>query len=227
MSESREAAYLRQVLALDPNDDAVAMLRLRRDFLQPSDIVVAHVIDDDDVDLRLRMLRILADVRLEFWTMPGDQLLRQLAALTSSGHAETAAAASRLQQVAVQRAALIKLRSDDRAHRAFVDTLTQVLLSTASEANRLREREQRWMRPSTNPNYNRARYAIQAAVRVIHANYPEVFALEEAWLSELLEYNPEAEVESQGMQQAFGIAVLALVVGTLLIMFAIVAWIFG
>jgi hypothetical protein len=227
MSETREAVYLRQVLALDPQSDAAEMLRLRRDYLQPSDVVMAHIIDDDDVDLRLRMLRLLADVRLEFWTMPADHLLRQLAALTSSGHAETAAAATRLLQIAQQRASLIKLRSDTRAHRAFVDTLTQVLLSTASEANRQREREQRWMRPSTNANYKRARYAIQATVRVIQANYPEVFALEEAWLSELLEYNPEAEVESEGAQQAFGLLVFLLLGVMILLMYTVVRGVFG
>ena len=37
MSESREANYLRRVLALDPQSDAAEMLRLRRDYLQPSD----------------------------------------------------------------------------------------------------------------------------------------------------------------------------------------------
>jgi hypothetical protein len=227
MVESRETLYLRQVLALVPHDEAEAILRLRRDFLEPSDLVVAHVIDDDDIDARSRMLRLLADVRLDFWTMPAEQLQRQLTALQRAGNAETAAAAARLQHVAAERPALLKLRADPHVHPAFIETLTRVFLSPAADANRLREREQRWMRPSTNTNYKRARHTIQATVRVIRASYPGVFALEEAWLSELLEYNPEEEVESEGRQQLFGCLLMVLVMLALFAMYAIVRGIFS
>jgi hypothetical protein len=96
-----------------------------------------------------------------------------------------------------------------------------------SEANRLREHEQRWMRPSTNEHYRGARNAIQSTVRVIRASYPGVYALEDAWLTEILEYNPEEEVENETTSAFLGCSFLLFVALMFYAMFLVVRWIFG
>lgn len=204
MTESRDTLYLREVLALDPVAEAARILRLRHNYRERSTAVVAESILADE-DLRTRSVRILNTARRDFWTLSEEALAHQLAIVQNAGPPETVAAATRLGRVAAERASLAQLRSTPEAHPAFVEKLSQVLLSPISEANQLREREKRWMQPSANPNYRAARSSIQSTVRVIRSRFPRLFMLEEAWLTELLEYDPDEEVEDKQAQDLLAV----------------------
>ena len=233
MNDSRESAYLQHVLALDPQSESEAILQRRRDFLQPADVVVAELAHDDlgggelpGGDLRTQMLHRLNGVRREFWSLPPELLERELSSLLSVAHPETTAAARRLRQVAGQRETIDRLLKEPSVHPAFVRSLAAVLVAPPAEANRLREREHRWMRPEQNPQFDTSRRAIQGTANFVRVNYPQVFLLEEAWLTELLEYNPVEETEDESGNTLFGFLMLAGLGATLFIIVAIIGLIF-
>ena len=229
MHASHETTYLQEVLALDPRTDAEAILRRRREFLQPPEVVLAELTEEDsaDGDLRTRLLQRLGAVRQAFWRLDADELAERLSSLQRAAHAEIATAADRLRQVAAQREAILRLSTDPVLHPAFVKALREILIAPAAEANRLREREHRHMRPEQNEHYRSAWSAVQGTARVIRSRYPHVFALEEAWLTELIEYNPVEETADESANVRFGLAVLVGFVVTLAAIVGIVDWIFS
>ena len=194
MSDSRESRYLENVLALDPQDDAAQILQLRREFVQPAEVVMAEIAYDDGTTLRARMQRRINELRQEFWRLDDAALQSRLEVIERAAGPETAIAAARLREVAQQRHDLQKLRNHHWSDDRFVDILMQIVIATPAEANRLREREYRWMRPPVDGGrYESARRAIQGTTRLIREQYPAVFGLEETWLTEVLEYNPVDE----------------------------------
>lgn len=229
MTDDRDREYLQEVLALDPRSEAGTVLQKRREFLQPSDVVLARLSDGehDAGDLRMRMLFRLANLRRKFWQLDGDDLERELSSLQNVAHAETVTAATRLQRVAAQRDDIRRLLADPAAHPALIQSLLEILIAPAVEANRLREYEHRCMRPEQNPQYESARRAVQGTAQVIRANYPEVYKLEEAWLIELIEYDPREETEDESANTVFGFVMLAGGGMTLFLLVAIVSWIFS
>ena len=229
MSDSRQRDYLRGVLALDPGSEAELILRRRREFLEPSDVIMAESVEDpsDDVDLRTRMRNRLNDLRRDFWNISDEQLAQRLPALQRVEHAETVAAAARLQQVAEHRQSLHRLYAEPGVQPAFVRALAEILIAPQAEANRLREREHRAMRPDQNKQYETAWRAAQTTARVIRSRYPQVFSLEEAWLTELIEYNPIKETENETANVIYGLMMLAGIGLTLYTSVRLVIWIFS
>ena len=225
--DSRASRYLQNVLALDPQDNAAGMLQLRRDFLEPAEIVMAETADDDGKTFRTRMQRRVNELRRHFWRLENEDLHRRLEMLERAATPETAIAAARLKEVARQRDDLRKLRvhhwSDDR----FVDILMKILIAPPVEANRLREREYRWMRtPVDSGRYESARLAIQGTTRLIRAQYPAIFELEETWLTEILEYNPVDEQKNETSDTVLGCGVLLGIALVIFTIYQIVTWIF-
>ena len=229
MSETLQRDYLRQILALDPGTEAEAILGRRREFLEPSDVIMAESVEDesDDVDLRTRMRNRLNELRRDFWSISDDELAQRLPALQGVEHAETVAAAARLQQVAEHRQSLHRLHAEPGVQSAFVKALAEILIAPQAEANRLREREHRAMRPDQNKQYETAWRAAQSTARLIRSRYPTLFKLEEAWLNELLEYNPIEETENETANVIYGLMVLAGIGLTLYISVRLVIWIFS
>lgn len=229
MNEAYQQDYLQKVLALDPRSMAEVILRQRREFLQLGDVFVAEFADDvgDDIDLRTRMLQRLNEVRREFWILDAKQLTLQLSCLQSVDHVETRTAAARLQQVAVHRDSIRTLLTEPNVHPSFAKALARILVASPAEANRLREAEHRWMRPEQNARFEVARRAVQGTAHFIQANYPGVFELEEAWLTELLDYDPREELVNESGNVLLGLLMLAGAGLTLFTVVGIVAWIFS
>ncbi|MEQ8785232.1 MAG: hypothetical protein RIC55_03000 [Pirellulaceae bacterium] len=229
MSESGREAYLQHVLSLDARTEPEAALQMRREHLQPAGVIQAELAegDDDDAAPRARMLVRLQNVRRDFWRLGDETLSRELAALQNAAHVDVATAAARLRQAADQRQAVKDLTAEAAAHPVFMKALTEILVAPASEANRLREREHRCMRPEQNEHYETARRGVQDTARLIRNKYPGVFALEEAWLSELLQYNPLDETEDEAGYMQVGLAAGGLFVLIVFVVIGIVAWIFS
>ena len=227
MNETLQRDYLQQVLVLDARSQAEEILRRRREFLQSEDVIVAALSGDDDdaADLRTRLLERLYEVRRDFWRIDVRELSWRLNALRSVSQAETAAAATRLQQVAAHHDAFRQLLAAPNLNQSFVQALAAILVASASEANRLREREHSRMRPERSPDFRAALLAIQGTVRFIQLNHPDVFEMEETWLTELLEYDPNQEVD--GHVSLFGLLMLAGCGLTLLTNIVIVVWVFS
>jgi hypothetical protein len=227
VSDVSPGDYLRQVLALDPSEDASEMLRQRQGYLEPDDVLVAAVADEESNAFRARVLARLEMVRQEFWRLKEADLQQHLGALQAVDLPEVVIAAQRLSQVAKERSALLQLREDRRVNPKFASTLAQILVSSVTTANLLREREHSWMRPEQNPQHAGARHAIVSSAHAIGAHYPGVFALEETWLNELLAYNPDEEREDESSNTLFGLATIAYAVVLLVVNIGIVQWIFS
>jgi hypothetical protein len=229
MNDARQAAYLEQVLSLDPRTEAAEALRLRREFLQPTDVFQAELAggEDDGAASRSHAADRLRRVRRAFWKLGDEELFRELDFLQSAPHVELATAADRLRRVATQREAIRRLSGESAAHPVFMKSFTNILVAPMAEANRLREWEHRCMRPEQNEHYESAQTGVQETARLIRRKYPDVFALEEAWLTELLEYNPLDETEDETAQGQLGLLVAGLFVFTVFIVIGIVAWIFS
>jgi hypothetical protein len=229
MAELRETAYLQQVLALDPRADAALLVLRRREYLRPAAIIAAEFADDcgNNDDIRAQTLKRLNSVRRAFWRLGDDELVRQLSMLEHVPFADVAVAATRLQEVGRQRKAFQRFAAEPDIHPAFTKALCEILIAPVGEANRLREREHRSMRPEQTEHYASARWAVQQTAHVIRTRYPELFALEEAWLTELLEYNPIDETKHESANTLFGLAVLGVLGVTLLLIVGIVSWIFS
>ena len=105
--------------------------------------------------------------------------------------------------------------------------MIHIVLKTPAEANRLREREYRWMRPPVDGGrYESARRAIQGTTRLIREQYPAVFGLEETWLTEVLEYNPVDEQKNETSDSALGCGFLIGIGLVIFTIYQIVSWIF-
>lgn len=208
MNDSREHSYLQQVLRLDPRSDAAAILRSRRDFLEHVEPSIAEAACDesDEQDLREQMLDRFQAVRRDFWTLSADELARQLSILQKAPFADIRFVTIRLQQVALQREKVDCLLREPTLPPVFLKAFATILIAPAAEAIRLRESLLGQMRPEQNPQYEIARNAIQGSVRFIQEQYPEVFQLEEAWLLELLQFNPKEEAEHRRSNFLVGIA---------------------
>jgi hypothetical protein len=228
MSDALAVRYLQNVLTLGPNDDAETIVRRRREYVHSTDVFVADLADDgaEQVDLGTVFMRQLLAIRRDFWTLQDVDLAGRLSALRNVNHVATATAATRLGQVAAQRDAIRQLPAQPGVHPAFVRSFAEVLIAPASDANQLREREHRFMRPEQNPNYEVSRRAIQGTAHLIRQHHPALFALEEAWLTELLEYNPIEETEHESANQVLGCAMLIGLGLTLLAILGIIGWIF-
>lgn len=228
MDEAAIATYLREVLALDPRDDAEQILAIRHSFLRPDGVVSAVLADDSEPDdVRSRLLARLNAIRRDFWQLSDAELAQRLTALQQVSQPEIVAAAARLQQVAQLRGDLRALAADRETHPTFVRALGQILIAPAAEANSLREHEQSWMRPEQNPEFLTARYVIFRTLQRMRDQYPRLFALEEAWLTELLQFDPIEETENHAALTVAGLAIIVSALVALVACVILVARIFA
>jgi hypothetical protein len=228
MSDPAGAAYLREVLDLDADDSAAEIIRRRSQFLrgEPS-ILEAEAATEVQCDLETLLRRRLRTLRQQFWTLPAEDLSRQLDQLQQVKHPATATAARHLARVVPHREALALLRWHPEANQKFIEAFQRVLVAPAAEASAVREQQLCWMRPEQNPSYAHAQVAIHTTVRMIQRDSAELFALESGWLTELLQFNPTEEQENESANQAVGCGVLLMAVGTLALIQQMVRWIFS
>lgn len=228
MSDATASDYLARQFELDPLQDAALMLQRRRWRLDEGAVLLAEVVDQqrEPVDDRTRLRQQLNKLRRDFWTLPAEELTHQLHTIRQAGFAETATAAAHLARVVKQRDAVRQIQTDQRLHPSFAQALARIVTAPAAEANQLREREHRWMRPEQNASWHKAQLAIQRSVRLIRTHYPGVYALEDAWFGELLQYNPAEEKDNDAVDSLVGLLMMFEFGLTIYLIYFIITWIF-
>ncbi|WP_153558030.1 hypothetical protein [Roseimaritima sediminicola] len=217
--------YLQTMLRMQPTVEADAMLVRRRQYLASRALADDEVlaVQLDDQSLRPQMLQALAEIRHHFWTLPAYQMHQDLKQLATARHPEVAAGAGRLIAVSEQREAFARLAQDEAVHPAFAESLQKIVVATPAQANRLRERQFGFIRPSRNPQYLQAQQAIQASIRRLMQAYPGIYALEQTWLNELVNYDPQWDIVRDGENNGFD-TIAGLIVLAVLPVCAFVVW---
>ncbi len=229
MADPLATSYLKEVLQLDPALDAKRIIARRRMFLDSSDVVVAAAVgsDGNDSDFRATMTARLNALRAEFWSLDDETLSRRLSQLRQVALPDIAASAARLEQVAALRPQVMRMRPGPALHPHFLDTFKRVLIAPPAEAAQLREAEYRFLCPDLNPDYVWAIQHVRKSVRWIRLNFPQVFQLEEAWLTELLEYRVVDEEELSVSKIFLLTFLVAASVATIGLNIAMLQWIFS
>jgi hypothetical protein len=208
LPDEHQVAFLRNMLAANPQDDARKILRQRAMYLENPDIVLAEVIDDESYDPRVRAQMMLNEVRDEFWTMDQQRLYFKLRLLSQSGFADIVAATRKLEALAAQRESLMGLPQSYVLDLNFYTAFCRVLTASPAEANQIREQQLRWMRPENNPAYLTANHAIKHTAGIICNLLPAVYQIEASWLNEILDFDPAHEMEDQSYHSMLGFGLL-------------------
>lgn len=224
-SKSSELAYLREMFGHELANDAGQLLVRRRTFLNP-DLVIATSNEVADAEDRSQQLAKLQMLRQQFWQLDESQLMGQLQQLSQVPHAEIVVESRRLLAVAQTRPLLAQLPGDPFVDTRFARILVGILLAPASEASRLRARDFSWMRPELNPHYQKAAQQMKLGASMIQQRYPAIFALEDAWLMEILEYNPVTETNDNASDSVFVLIFLVMFVAAIAGVIAIIRGLF-
>lgn len=205
MADSQQRAFLTLALSFNPYDEPGRILNQCRKFTQCGpDEVLIEVVGDSTDDPYASAQYQLKNLRARFWVNSVVQRSQQIQLLESSTFPDIRAQAKRLGLVASR---FDKLRSLERQvfmNEKFFREFCKVLVSSPSEANRVREAQLRWMRPVNNEGYIAATEAIQTSANLIRIHAPEVFQLERAWLNELLEFEPQSELVDESANSVIG-----------------------
>lgn len=220
-----EREYLQAMLRMQPSIEADRMLTQRRRFLASRELADGEIlaVEVAEESSRPTMLQSLADIRKQFWTLPAYGMHQQLKRLAAVPYPDVATAAKRLLAVSAQRDAFHRLASDPQVHPAFAQALRKIAASTPAQANPLREQQLGFLRPNKNPHYQAAQQAIQLAIRRLVQQYPGIYALEQTWLSELYNYDPQWDIERDDDVNNFD-AISGLIVLAVLPVCGFVAW---
>ncbi|QEG43832.1 hypothetical protein UC8_58890 [Roseimaritima ulvae] len=227
MSDTADKAreYLQGMLHMQPSIEANEMLSRRRQFLASRELAEGEIlaVEVAEESSRPTMLQSLADIRKQFWTLPAHGMYQQLKQLAAAPYPDVATAAKRLLAVSTQRAAFHQLASDQQVHPAFAQVLRKIAVSTPAQANPLREQQLGFLRPNKNPHYQAAQTAIQSAIRRLMRQYPGIYALEQTWLNELYNYDPQWDIERDDDVNNFDV-ISGLIVLAVLPICGFVAW---
>ncbi|MDA8745988.1 hypothetical protein N9N28_15285 [Rubripirellula amarantea] len=208
-SEDRSKDYVREVLTLIESRSFDDLVRRRDQFRSQDDhhVIAAKAVDE----VRCESIAALAAIRESFWEQEAVTQSSELSRLAHSKFADIAAAATRLQQVAKNRAELISAWSDTNMHQAFRLSLRKIVIASVPEANRERETVFSHIRPNHNPHYAVAHAEIQKAIGILQARYPQVFEQEKIWFSEVRHYQPKWDLASDEARGALGIALMVII----------------
>lgn len=217
--------YLQDMLNMQPRIEADAMLARRRYYLASRDLPQGTVLAVEGAEQasRPQMLQSLADIRNQFWSLPAFAMHQDLKRLAAATYPDVATAAARLLAVSAQRESFHQLAHDNQVHPAFVETLQKIVVSTPMQANPLREQQLGFIRPNQNPSYQAAQQAIQTAIRRLMQQYPGIYALEQTWLNELYNYDPEWDIDHEDDVTNFD-AISGLIVLAVIPVCGFVAW---
>ena len=195
---------LQSVLHLNPIHESQTILKKLSFYVDHPQVLPAEIVDQGHDELTLAQIK-LNQLRGRIWDLHFDQneLLAGLEQLQQSGFAGISTTARKLQQVAQVRQEVVNLRHK-QISPLFFQAFCSVLIADGATANRIREAQQRHMRPERNEHYLSACNAIQSSVSMIRHSAPYAYRIEESWLNEILQYNPVEEQDSESQNQSFG-----------------------
>ena len=221
MDERALATYMNDVLKLDPIGEAESIVAARAAFVDPSVIVAleASINPLDRQQERAAVRWHLQELRRVFWQIDDADLERRLTWLARKRLPETASQLERMRQAAAHRPAMRTLIAERQIPFSFLASFGNVLIAPAREANLWRERIFSAMRPERNIYYPQAQSVTKNAVLTIRSRFPYLYAMEDGWLNEILEFKdgdstamPADSFESMALLGVIG-ATLAAMIG--------------
>jgi len=196
MQARRQAIdYMVRLLQMNPIQEGDEIISARSKALglakRGESAAAAAAAEAPQVDRR-KVLEALEAVRSQFWTMPIDELNRQLAALDSQGFSDLEAAIGRLRVVAAHRALFPALAGKPGFDGEFFSALKEVLIRSPRDTAVLREKVLSSFR-------NRARRkGGRKMVALLKAEVPAIYELEADWFDTLYRQKAHLVGSSRG-----------------------------
>lgn len=189
-SKRETVAYLRRVLRMNPLQDPGGILATRSSFLglARAKRERAAPAGRDVHEHRAAMEQELDLLRETFWQMDLRQLRSGLGRLDLAAMPDLRAARDRLLLVARLRREFPRLAAHEDCDRDLFDLFKQAIVLPPREAAAVRERGIVRLRKSGRRRARRYRQMVGAMRR----DFPQLFALEEDWLSRILREKPRS-----------------------------------
>jgi hypothetical protein len=190
MADSAGIEYLREVLRLDPLEDAERILALRQSRLAGADAVGVAVGDDGDQDDRRRAAAALDRLRRDFWMLDEARFRGRLEELDERRFPELAVALARLRVVASHRQALLDPCEPTDPAAPFAEALRRVLVAPPRDAALLRDAHLAALVEAARRRDPRLQ-AAQRLIARIAEQQPELHLLEDEWLAAIGRIGPD------------------------------------
>jgi hypothetical protein len=182
--DNRGIEYLRAVLAAEPSAEAERILSLRAAWL--SGLAPAAGGSPAWDEVRIRTSSDLEALRREFWAVDESELRRRLDAFDDRRFPELSVSLARLRTVAAYRQVLLDLSERAGAATGFAQSLRQVVVAPSREAAVLRDARLAALREDRAQSQGPRIFAVRGLVRQIANQHPDLFALEDEWLTGVL-----------------------------------------
>lgn len=187
MSESRPVVqYLQSQLRANPFREAEGILRRRARHLGAKPKPTDHRGQTPSTERREAAQELIRKVREQFWSLPLDDLRRQLAAVDLKEFPDLKAAADRLLYVATYRPMFPQLAQHKRFNSTFFSVFKRIVVLPPREAGALKDDVLRSLAA------HRDVRACQRMVQVIKSEFPQLYQLDPHWLDAILKLKRRA-----------------------------------
>ena len=211
MTDSRETDYVRRLLQMNPLEQPLEILTLRRCFLKPQ--TGDRPVMDPSLSIYERKEQTLKNMdalRKCLWNLDDESLHEQVEAIDISELPDLAISYSRLKAVTDHRDSFRRLRK----HRhCFPEFFNQFCGLVSASPQKVTERRAECMEASRKGSFdtrNRSPKDYYRIARSIQQELPELYQLEKPWLSHILSKRDAGDV--------FGFSEAVLAIVALLVM---------
>lgn len=187
MTDSRETEYVKRLLQMNPLEQPLEILTLRRDFLKPQDdrrpVVDASL---SIYERKEQTLKNMEALRKYLWNLDDESLREQVEAIDISEFPDLAISYARLKAVADHRDSFRQLRK----HRhCFPEFFNQFCGLVSASPQKTTERRAECMEASRKGSFdtrNRSPKDYYRIALAIRQEMPELYQLEKPWLGHIL-----------------------------------------
>ncbi|MFH1303118.1 MAG: hypothetical protein ABIK07_18810 [Planctomycetota bacterium] len=212
MTESRETDYASRLLNMNPLEHASEILVLRKRFLHPQEHA-AKTLDEyaDASDRREQIVKNINALKSGFWSLPETTLQQQLEMMDISDFPELTLALSRLKNIAEHRESFLRLKQHPDFFEEFFDQFCKLVLASPREAADLRIAFfNEFLNRSNGASHHKPK-AYYRIAQVIQREFPELYALENIWLSQIIAKQKKLKVFGQSEIVMATVAVLVMI----------------
>ena len=165
-------SYLRQVLVLDADREAMRILELRRKRRRQE-------VQTADPALRAEAEAELARLREGFWDLDPQELTRRLADLSLEGLPDLQRSRRRLHRIAEQAGEFRRAMQDERVDSQFLEAVQLMLVARGIDRSERQRNTLHALKTSA------LRKRAGRSVKVLGNDYPGILALEPQWFEEV------------------------------------------
>lgn len=210
MTETREIEYARRLLQMNPLDQPVEILALRRDFLNPETDSAAPLSESISFDdRREQTIKNIDALRKGLWTQDRQALRAQIDKIDISELPDLAVSLSRLKAVSEHLESFQKLEEHPACFPQFYEQFCTLVSASPQRVVKQRSEFLNASRKgATDPRYRSPKEYYRIA-KVIRGEMPELYALEKPWLEQIITRRKSGNIF--GLREAL-LAILALLV---------------